>query len=92
MLNFEIVGEGASIYTHDETARIVDLFESLLDKYNIRIPSPEDNERDADNEAKLYGSVYGELLNSVEDELIDILHRYSHTDGAIIINVFSGTI
>lgn len=92
MLNFEIVGEGASIYTHDETARIVDLFESLLDKYNIRISSPEDSERDADNEAKLYGSVYGELLNSVEDELIDILHHYSHTNGKIVMGIFSGTI
>lgn len=80
------------MYTHDEAARIVDLFESLLDKYNIRIPSPEDDERDEDNEAKLYGSVYSDLLDSVEDELIDILHRYSHTDGAIIMNVFSGTI
>lgn len=80
------------MYTHDEAARIVDLFESLLDKYNIRIPSPEDDERDEDNEAKLYGSVYSELLDSVEDELIDILHRYSHTDGSIIISVFSGTI
>lgn len=80
------------MYTHDEAARIVDLFESLLDKYNIRIPSPEDDERDEDNEAKLYGSVYSDLLDSVEDELIDILHRYSHTDGAIITNVFSGTI
>lgn len=91
-MNFEIAGEGASMYTYDEAARIVDLFESLLDKYNIRIPSPEDDERDEDNEAKLYGSVYSELLDSVEDELIDILHRYSHTDGAIIMNVFSGTI
>lgn len=91
-MNFEIVGEGASMYTYDEAAQIVDLFESLLDKYNVRIPSPEDEERDEDNEAKLYGSVYSDLLDSVEDELIDILHRYSHTDGAIIINVFSGTI
>lgn len=91
MMNLKIVGEGASMYTHDEAAQIVDLFESLLDRYNVRIPSPEDEERE-DNEAKLYGSVYSELLDSVEDKLIDILHRYSHTDGAIITNVFSGTI
>lgn len=92
MMIFEIVEEGASMYTHDEAARIVDLFESLLDKYNIRIPSPEDDEREDNNEAKLYGSVYSELLNSVEDELIDILRRYSHTDGKVIMNIFSGTI
>lgn len=91
-MNFEIVGDGASTYTHDEAARIVDLFESLLDKHGIRIPSPEDDEREADNEAKLYGSVYSELLDSVEDELIDILHRYSHTDGKLVMGVFSGTI
>lgn len=35
MMNFEIVEEGASIYTHDGAMQIVDLFESLLDRYNI---------------------------------------------------------
>lgn len=47
-----------AIFTHDEAARIVELFEDVLDEHGIKVPSPEDDERDPDNEAKLYGSVF----------------------------------
>ena len=63
------------IYTHDEAARIIDLFEAVLDRFGIRVPSPEDAERDDDNEAKLYGTVYGDLLDGVENALIELLKR-----------------
>lgn len=63
------------IYTHDEAARIVELFEGVLDKHGIKVPSPEDDERGDDNEAKLYGSVYGDLLDGVENTLIELLNR-----------------
>lgn len=61
------------IYTHDEAARIVDIFEKVLEDNNICVPSPEDDERGEDNMVGLYGTVYGELLDEVEDRLIDIL-------------------
>ncbi len=64
-----------TIYTHDEAARIVDLFESVLDRYGIKVPSPEDDERADDNEAKLYGTVYGDLLDGIENALIELLKR-----------------
>lgn len=41
------------IYTRSEAADIVELFEMVLDKYDTRIPSPEDDEREPDNEAKM---------------------------------------
>lgn len=79
------------IYTHDEAAMIVELFEDLLDAHNVRIPSPEDGERDPDNEAKLYGSVYSDLLDDVENNLEKLLNRHKDQT-TVITGIFSGTI
>ena len=70
-----LAAKADKIYTHDEAARIVDLFEAVLDRFGIRVPSPEDAERGDDNEAKLYGTVYGDLLDGVENALIELLNR-----------------
>lgn len=79
------------IYTHDEAAILLDLFESVLDRYDIVVPSPEDDEREPDNDAKLYGSVYSELLDETEAILVDLLKR--HDDKTEIVEgVFSGTV
>ena len=52
---------------------------------------PEDDEREPDNEAKLYGSVYSDLLDNVEESLIELLNRRKkHT--AIVTDEFSGTV
>lgn len=72
-----------SIYTHDEAAQIVELFEGILDKYDIAVPSPEDHERNADNCARLYGSTYSDLLDQVENKLIDILSRKKHETSVV---------
>ena len=55
--------QSGTIYTRDEAMLIVEMFEDVLDTYNIKVPSPEDDEREPDNEAKLYGSVYSDLLD-----------------------------
>jgi hypothetical protein len=60
------------IYTHDEASRIVELFENVLVKHNICVPSPEDDERDPDDMVGLYGSTYSELLDYVENKLLEI--------------------
>lgn len=78
------------IYTHDEAAQIIELFESILSNYGIKVPSPEDDEREADNEASLYGSVYSELLDEVEARLVCLLNKYSKSDG-VVTDEFSGT-
>ncbi len=78
-----------TIYTHDEAAEIVELFENLLIDNGIKLPSPEDDERDPDNDAALYGSVYSELLDEVEYRLEDMLNR--KTSGVMItVGEFSG--
>lgn len=61
------------IYTHDEAARLVELFEDVLSRYDIHVPSPEDDEREEDNEVGLYGSTYSDLLDEVEERLIELL-------------------
>ena len=64
-----------TIYTHDEASRIIEYFEEVLDRYKIKVPSPEDDEREEDNAACLYGSVYSELMDNIENTLIEILTK-----------------
>lgn len=80
-----------AIYTRDEAVLIVEMFENVLDTYNIKVPSPEDDEREPDNEAKLYGSVYSDLLENVEASLIELLEKHDE-DTEIVTDEFSGTI
>lgn len=63
------------IYTHDEAARILDMFEEVLSRYDIRVPSPEDDEREEDNMVGLYGTVYSELLDDIEFRLCHIIEE-----------------
>lgn len=68
----------AKIYTHNVAADIVDEFEDLLDKYDITIP---DEEREgAEDEARIYGQAYDELIYKTEISLISLLayFAYSH--------------
>lgn len=83
--------QSGTIYTHDEAMLIVEMFEDVLDTYNIKVPSPEDDEREPDNEAKLYGSVYSDLLDNVEESLIALLNRHKKYT-TIVTDEFSGTV
>ena len=82
------MGDNA-IYTHDEAAHIVEFFEDVLDEYGIKVPSPEDDERDSDNEAKLYGSVYWNLMDEVEERIINLLQAHK-PDTAVVKYAYSG--
>lgn len=62
----------STIYTHDLAAEIMERFEDVLERYDITVPSPEDDEKDADNGARLYGSVYSELADDIETILIEM--------------------
>ena len=62
-------------YTRSKAVDILELFEDVLDRYDITVPSPEDDEREPDNTARLYGSVYWELLDEIEDELIFSINK-----------------
>lgn len=91
LMNCEVIGLGNKIYTHDEAMLIVELFEDILTQHNIKVPSPEDDEREPDNDAALYGSTYSDLLDSVEDKLIEILERHT-LNTKVIRDEFSGTV
>lgn len=75
------------IYSHDEAARILDMFDEVLSRYNICVPSPEDDDRDEDNMIGLYGSTYSDLLDKVEEQLNALL---SVRDAEVIPHLFSG--
>ena len=79
------------IYTHDEAMIIVEMFEDVLSKYNISVPSDEDDEREEDNMVGLYGSTYSDLFDSVEENICSILARCKRGE-KIIENEFSGTV
>lgn len=74
----------AEIKTREIAARIVDQFEDVLELADITVPSSGDGEKDPDNGASLYGSVYADLLDSVEQELIDILTGFDCNKDKII--------
>lgn len=84
------------IYTRDEAARIVEMFENILVENEISIPSPEDDDRDPDDKLGLYGLVYSDLLDGVENVLIGIIiRRGPHGDhikdlNEVITGEFSG--
>ena len=63
------------VYIRNETAEILELFDDLLVEHGIKIPSPEDDEREPYNEAALYGSVYSDLFDEIEMRLIDITEQ-----------------
>jgi hypothetical protein len=79
------------IYTHDEAMLIVEMFEDVLSRYNISVPSDEDDERGEGNTVGLYGSTYSDLLDSVEENICSILARCRRGE-KIIENEFSGTV
>ena len=79
------------IYTHDKAMLIVEMFEDVLSKYNISIPSDEDDEREEDNMVGLYGSTYSDLFDSVEENICSLLARCRRGE-KIIENEFSGTV
>jgi len=64
------------IYTHNLATDIVDIFEEFLQRKGIEIPcefeSEEAERHDCDNDAKLYGSEYSELLEDTEGYLMEL--------------------
>ena len=67
--------EKKPIYTRDEAAKIVEMFEDILVENGVSIPSPEDDERDPEDNLGLYGSTYSDLLDSVEEVLQKMILR-----------------
>jgi hypothetical protein len=64
-----------AINTRVIAADIVEMFDDLLTAHGIKVPSEEDDERGADNDAALYGMVYWNLLDDVERIVADAANR-----------------
>ena len=80
----------SALFTRDEAAAIVEMFEEILCENDVSIPSPEDDERDEGDTLGLYGSVYSDLLDSVEERILQILMRKA-MGSEVISGKFSGT-
>lgn len=79
------------IYTHDEAMFILDMFEDVLSKYDIYVPSDEDDEREESNMIGLYGSTDYNLFDKVEEKLCSLLVRCRRGE-AITEGEFSGDV
>jgi len=61
------------IYTRNEAAEIVELFEDLLEKHGMSVP---DSDREGrEEEGALYGMTYWNLLYEVEERLSVLVDR-----------------
>ena len=78
-----------TIFTHDEAAKIIEFFEDILSEHEIKIPSPEDDERDEENSVGLYGSTYSDLLDCIEGVLIDVIEKVREGTN-VVTDEFSG--
>lgn len=75
-----------AVYTHNYAAEILDAVDDMLCRYGIKVPSDEDGERGEDNDAALYGTTWGELMDEVESILVEMANRASRED--IIAGIF----
>ena len=80
----------SAIYTRDEAARLIEMFENILVENGISVPSPEDDDRDPDDNLGLYGSVYSDLLDDVEHRLAR-LFAYNKAGAEVVVGKFGGT-
>lgn len=55
--------------TRKKAIQITEMFDEFLIENGIRLPSGEDEERDPDNEAALYGMIFWNLVSDVEELL-----------------------
>ena len=78
------------VYTRDIAARIVENFEDVLEEQGITLTSPEDDEKDPDNAARLYGSAYYDSLDATTSIVIQTLEQAGISHDKYITDQFSG--
>lgn len=68
----EASGDGV-IHTLDWAAALTDALEDILEAHGAKVPSPDDGDKSPDNCAVLYGGVYSEFVDAVEDSMKRLL-------------------
>lgn len=80
------------IYLRQYSAAIIELFEKVLDENNITIPSEEDDQKEPDNNARLYGMVYAELEDAVTGILSDFGEAITTSFGDVeLVDAYNGS-
>lgn len=77
-----------SLYTRSIAADILDMVEEVLTRYNIKVPSPEDDERDSEDDVGFYGSTYYDLLDNVESYIYTVLEKCNGAECRVIKNKY----
>lgn len=82
-------------YTRDTAALIIEKFEDLLAAKDMRVPCSDPDERaeldgDPDNDARLYGTEYSELLDEIEADIAELAEKIQ-AGAEIVRDEFSGT-
>ncbi len=72
--------ENNKIKVRQFAASICDLFENLLDEYDIDIPDDDDDREDNDGEAHIYGITYAELEDNVKEILLEFAAKIKRDD------------
>lgn len=77
-----------TLYTHSIAADILDMVEEVLTRYNIKVPSPEDDERDLEDDVGFYGSTYYDLLDDVESYICSVIEKCNGVECNVVKNKF----
>lgn len=82
-------------YTRDTAALILEKFEDLLTAKDMRVPCADPDEQaelngDPDNDARLYGTEYSDLLDEVEADIAELADKIQ-AGAAVVKDEFSGT-
>lgn len=76
------------LYTRSIAANILDMVEDVLNRFHIKVPSPEDDERDVEDDAGLYGTTYYDLLDKVESYIYSIVEKCSRIKCKVVPNKY----
>lgn len=70
---------------------IIDVFDELLNENDITIPDEDDNQREPDNTARIYGMTYGnlesKLTEMIDDRLVESLVEKGYGDTTKLIDI-----
>lgn len=69
------ISDSKPVYTREVAKDIVELFEDLLDKYDIDIPDEDREGYGSDDQARLFGTTWDTLVTDVECMIIELMER-----------------
>lgn len=79
-----------TMFTHDIAADIVNMFEDVLVKNNICVPSPDDEDRSEEDMIGLYGTTYYKLIDDTENILKEVRAKARTGEYDVVYDIYGG--